>query len=164
MVFISMNKNIIKVITLVLCIPSCMTVSMKLLADNQTSPYTNLNIIALEIIQPENILRLFVKRRIEIDAGSFDFNPANCPAVVKAIEINDNIEIDYNNEGADYTQYNIQYFDIPLGVINRSAIEQRQLLNKTFASFITSRVVRLIVRDDSCSSMNGRLVSGISVN
>lgn len=152
MVLIYMNKNIIKVITLVLCIPSSMTVSMKLLADNQTSPYTNLNIIALEIIEPENILRLFVKRRIEIDAGQFNFNPANCTNLTKTIKIND--------EGYG----GIQFFDIPLGVINRSAIEQRQLLNESFASFISSREIRLIVRDDSCSSLNGRQISGIRVN
>ena len=153
MVFKSMSYNSIKLKILMLLTLLTMAVSVTSLAGNQTSPYTNLNIIALEIIEPENILRLYVKRRIEIDAPVFDFNPANCP-----VTITEDLEVNVKSVG------DVQYFDIQLGEINRSAVDQRQLLSEVFISFLTSSEVRLLVNDQACSSMSGRLVSGIRVN
>lgn len=150
-----MSKIVNNTISIVLVMSFSMAFCMKALAGNQITPYSNLNIIALEIIESENILRLFIKRRIRINAPVFDFNPANCPDVSLSKPININ--------GKTGLTPSIQYFDIPFGEINRSAIEQRQLLSETFAAFLTSREVRIYVRDDACSSMYGRLVSGIAV-
>lgn len=153
----TMNKIINTRAPIILAFMLSVAFSLKAVAGNQTTPYSNLNIIALEIIEPENILRLFVKRRIRIDAPPFDFNPANCEALGKALSINGKNLYSQEEEP-------MQSFDIPLGVKNRSAIEQRQLINEVFAAFVSSRTVSLVVNNETCSSMGGRQVTGIRVN
>src|SRR4030066_4848 len=78
-------------------------------------------IVALEVAETSGVLRLGVRRSIEIDVPAFDFNPADCLTG--------------------------SYVDVLLDATGRSTTEQRQLLNEIHAAFVTSRNVSLYVRD-----------------
>jgi hypothetical protein len=94
-------------------------------------------IVALEVAEASGVLRLGVRRSIEIGVPAFDFNPADCLTG--------------------------SYVDVLLDVTGRSTAEQRQLLNEIHAAFVTSRNVSLYVRDDLCAPAGGRVAAGIQV-
>lgn len=58
-------------------------------------------------------------------------------------------------------------FDVQLDVADRSAEEQRQLLNAINLAFMTNRNIKFFVRDDLCStagtSSQLRIVTGVQV-
>jgi len=119
------------------------------LAGNQLS--LTLKIIALQMEDDTDALQLIVRRNIEYQEPAFAFNPANCISTV--IPVNSN-----GKNGGD-----AQYFSIPFGTVDHSAGELRQMLNQSFTALITSRSVRLNVRDDICTNEGGRVVSGLQL-
>jgi hypothetical protein len=132
-------------------------------AGSQLSP--EVRIVVLQVGATPNTLRLGVRKRLmhNYPAGSIDsevldtevlnFNPAGCG----------DLQALYQASGAEApTAYD--YFDIQLTAASRSAEEYRQLLNAVLVSFMTSRNVRLYVRDNLCGSSGGRVAAGIFVN
>jgi len=89
-----------------------------------------------------------------LDTEILEFNPATCTQ----------LQMSLNGFSGNSTSTLIDYFDIQLGATSRSAEEQRQLLNAVLVSFMTSRSVQLYVRDNLCSSTNGRVAAGILVH
>lgn len=118
-------------------------------ADLQSPP---LKIVALQMIDGENVLRLMVRRRIEVGAPAFSFNPANCTYRTTSINASG------KSAGARH------HFDLELGAPGRSAAEQRQLVNETLTAFVISLPITLYVPDDACASTGSRAVSGIRVH
>jgi hypothetical protein len=118
------------------------------LAGSVLSP--TVRIVALDMGDTVGMLRLGVRRRIEINAPSFDFNPAGCSGLTTS----------YNISGTNVTTH---YFDVQLGTAFRSAAEQSQLLNEIYAAFATSRGVQLYVRDDLCTTADSRVATGMKV-
>jgi hypothetical protein len=145
-----MDNTISKKTLLLFTATFFMSASMNLLAGNHTSE--NLHILAIEISEPAGYLRLYVKRRIEIRAEAFDFNPGNCTRLKNGVNLND------RESGP------LELFDLELSTPNRSAVEQRQLINQIFSAFLTSSELRFIVTDEACSSGAGRLVMGTNIN
>ena len=130
-------------------------------AGSQLSPAVR--IVVLDVGTTPNTLRLGVRKRLMhnypssadsevLDTEVLNFNPAVCT----------DLQVRYIGNGAAAPAL-YDYFDIQLGAASRSVEEQRQLLNAVLVSFMTSRSVGLNVRDDLCSSSNGRVVSGIVV-
>lgn len=107
-------------------------------------------IVALDMGATTGMLRLGIRRRIEFNASSFDFNPAGCSGLTTSYKIS----------GTNVTTH---YFDVQLDAANRSAAEQSQLLNEIFTAFATSRAVQLYVRDDLCTTADSRVASGMKV-
>lgn len=122
--------------------------SATVLAGSAWSP--PVRIVALEVPETADVLRLGVRRSIEINVPPFVFNPATCSSLTE----------DFNMNGIDVSTH---YFDVQLDAAGRSAAEQRQLLNEIYAAFATSRNVSLNVRDDLCTPADGRVAAGIQV-
>ncbi|MFN2348409.1 MAG: hypothetical protein ABR558_02390 [Thioalkalivibrio sp.] len=114
-------------------------------------PSPQLKIVAVEMIDGENVLRLMVRRRIEVGEPPFNFNPANCPRLTTTINAGG------KSSGARH------HFDLEIGAAGRTAAEQRQLVTEIFTAFFTSLPVTLYVADDSCVTTGSRAVSGIRV-
>jgi hypothetical protein len=123
--------------------------STNVLAGSAWSP--QVRVVALEVVEASGVLRLGVRRSIEYNEPAFDFNPA-----VVCTDLIDTFTLLGTN-----TQ--THYFDVQFGEASRSATEQRQLLNEIYAAFATGRAVKLSVRDDLCTMVGGRVVSGIQV-
>lgn len=130
-------------------------------AGSELSPMVR--IVVLEAGATPSTLRLGVRKRNALnydqvlDSETLDtevrnFNPATCV----------DVQSDFLANGAA-APAKYDYFDIQLNASGRSAEEQTRLLNAVVASFVTSRDVRLYVRDDLCSSAGGRVVAGIVV-
>jgi len=118
-------------------------------AASEWSP--ELRIVALEVTDGVEVLRLGVRRRIETGAGPLGFNPADCATATAAFRING-------------TATTLEIFDLPLGATGRSRVKQQQLLNDIYAAFATSRMVELRVRDDLCLEATGSpYVAGVRV-
>lgn len=109
-----------------------------------------LKIIALQMEDGNDVLQLIVRRNIEFGEPSFAFNPAGCASTLIAA-------INPNGKNT----YSAQYFNIPLDFMDHSEAEQRHLLNNSFVALISSRSVRLYVRDDICTDKGSRVVSGL---
>jgi hypothetical protein len=126
-------------------------------AGSQESP--RVRIVVLEVGATPNTLRLGVRKRLmlwddlTLDTEVLNFNPAACTDLQAFFT---------GNGAAAATLYD--HFDIQLNTASRSAEEQEQLLNAVLVSFMTSRNVRLYVRDDLCSSSDGRVAAGIVVD
>ena len=136
---------------LIVCVTSLLlaiSFSATALAGSQWSP--PVRIVGLELGETAGVLRLGVRRRIEIDVPPFDFNPAGCSDLTTS----------FNMSGSNVPTH---VFDVLLGTVGRSVAEQRQLVNEIHAAFITSRAVQLYVRDDLCTPMGGRITTGIQV-
>ena len=114
---------------------------------------TPVRIIALEMADTENVLRLYVRRSIEIGAAPFDFNAAGC----SSSQLRKSINTNGKNDGFTH------FFDIPLDVTGRSTTTQRQLLNESFAAFTSGHLVNLYVSDNACTNLGSRLVTGIQL-
>lgn len=127
---------------------SAIGLSTTALAGSAWSP--PVRIVALQVVEASGVLRLGVRRSIEINVPPFDFNPADCSVLMVAFNLNGNDVLTH-------------YFDVQLDAAERSATEQRQLLNEIYAAFVTSRNVSLDVRDDLCTPAGGRVTNGIQV-
>ncbi len=117
-------------------------------AGTQLSP--EVRIVGLEVNESSSVLRIAVQRRMQIGEPAFAFNPANCSSTTAG----------FTRSG---TSGAITIFDFQLGVSGRTAIQQHQFIDLVYAAFITSRIVRLAVRDDLCSTNNTPEVTGISL-
>lgn len=132
-------------------------------AGSQLSP--EVRIVVLLAGATPNTLRLGVRKRNmltypqpvldseTLDTEIFGFNPATCAQ----------LQMSVGAYSGSSTPTLIDYFDIQLNAASRSAEEYRQLLNAVLVSFMTSRNVRLYVRDDLCASSGGRVAAGIVV-
>jgi len=124
------------------------------LAGSQLSP--TVRIVVFEAGATPNTLRLGVRKRLmqtidlTLNTEVLSFNPATCT----------DLQFGFNGNS---TGEQTDYFVIQLNAPGRSAEEQRRLLSTILSSFMTSRNVRLYVRDDLCSSTGGRVAAGISV-
>lgn len=117
------------------------------LAGNAWSP--PIRIVAIQVAENSGVLRLGIRRSIELTAA-FIFNPASCAS----------LEVDFNLTGFDVRTH---YFDVQLSDSERSVAEQRQLLIGIYTAFATGRNVSLLVRDDLCTTSNGRVAAGIQI-
>jgi hypothetical protein len=108
-----------------------------------------IRIVAIQVAENSGVLRLGMRRSIEI-TSPFNFNPASCVS----------LEVDFNLTGFDVRT---QYFDVQLSDAERSVTEQRQLLIEIYSAFATGRNVSLLVRDDLCTTSNGRVAAGIQI-
>ena len=114
-----------------------------------------LKIVALEMIDGENVLRLMVRPRLEgFGEPIFVFNPAGCTLLTTRIDASGNPSQERDTD----------HFDLELGVAGRTAAEQRQLVTETVAAFVTSLPITLYVPDDYCTTAGSRAVSGIRVH
>jgi hypothetical protein len=132
-------------------------------AGSQLSPVVR--IVVLEVGVTPDTLRLGVRKRLMhqypngtidgevLDTEVLNFNPATCT----------DLQVRYVGNGAA-APILYDYFDIQLNTASRSTEERRQLLNAVLVSFMTSRNVRLYVRDDLCSSSGGRVAAGIRLD
>lgn len=117
--------------------------------DAQSPP---LKIVALEVLEGENVLRLMMRRRLEDGTPSLsNFNPANCTLLTNRV----------NDNGKDVGSRH--HFDLQLGIPARTAAQQQELVKKAITAFITSLPLTLYVPDSSCTSAGSRAVSGIRV-
>jgi hypothetical protein len=123
-------------------------------------------IVVLEVGTAPGTLRLGVRKRNmlsypdpgaltqeTIDPEILAFNPGACAELQSGF---------ISSGTAGPAPYDV--FDVQLEPSGRSPEEQRELLKIVLASFMTSRKVRLYVRDDLCSGSGERVVAGIVVD
>jgi len=125
-------------------------------AGSQLSP--TVRIVVLEAGARANTLRVGVRKTlmlnddlVTLNTEVLNFNPATCT----------DLQAPFNGNS---TSESTDYFDIQLNTPGRSADDQQRLLNAILLSFITSRSVRLYVRNDLCTNSGGRVATGIVVN
>lgn len=123
---------------------TCISLDLTARAANQPSP--KLHVLAVEIVDQQNILRLITRTRTDTSGAPVLIpNPAFCNNILTRLTVNRN------------------HYDISLDLDNRTASERRQIVNEAFLAFLTRKEVSIHVSDRGCSSAEGRLVTGLSL-